>query len=153
MIDVVASIDLAVPPREVWAVIKPPETATLLDPNLIRAFRVPGTPKGVGEMQGFIGHRDGREYAQLVEVVEEVAERWVLIRVVGGPDEAARTGYRLTAIPEGTRLEQLLSVTVPASQIKARNQIRQQYRAAAEAFLERVRVLVAPAGPSSGRHT
>lgn len=154
VIDIAATIDLAATPKEVWALIKPAETAMLLDPNVVKAFRVPGTPEGVGEMQGYISHREGREHVHLIEVVEEVPEQWALIRNVGGPDEAARTGYRLTAIPGGTRLEQLLSVTVPASQLRAVNQLRQQYSAASQAFLERVRVLVEPiAGPpSSGRH-
>lgn len=153
VIDVAAGIDLAATPGEVWALIKPAETATLLDPHVVRAFRVPGTPEGVGEMQGYISHRDGREQVHLVEVVEEVPERWALIRVVGGSDEAARTGYRLTEIPGGTRLEQLLSVTVPASQLRAVNQVRQQYQSAAQAFLARVKVLVEPPEQrSSGRH-
>lgn len=153
VIDVAAAIDLTATPAEVWALIKPPETAMLLDPQVIKAFRVPGTPEGIGEMQGYISHRDGREQVHLVEVVEEVPERWALIRIVGGTDEAARTGYRLTQIPGGTRLEQLLSVTVPASQLKVINQIRQQYLAAAQAYLARIKVLVEPPEPrSSGRH-
>lgn len=153
VIDVVASIDLAAAPGEVWALIKPAETATLLDPHVVKAFRVPGTPEGVGEMQGYVSHRDGREHVHLVEVVEEVPERWALIRIVGGQDEAARTGYRLTEVPGGTRLEQLLSVTVPASQLNAVNQIRKQYLAAAQAFLARIKVLVEPPNPgSTGRH-
>jgi hypothetical protein len=153
VIDVVAAIDLNATPGEVWALIKPAETAMLLDPHVVKAFRVPGTPEGVGEMQGYISHRDGREQVQLVEVVEEVPERWALIRIVGGPDEAARTAYRLTEIPGGTRLEQLLSVTVPASQLKAMNQLRQQYFAAAQAFLAKIKVLVEPPEPRPpGRH-
>ncbi|GAB3547482.1 hypothetical protein GCM10027404_09650 [Arthrobacter tumbae] len=154
VIDVAAGIDLAATPGEVWALIKPAETATLLDPHVVKAFRVPGTPDDVGEMQGYISHRDGREQVHLVEVVEEVPKRWALIRIVGDPDEAARTGYRLTEIPGGTRLEQLLSVTVPGTQVRAINQVRQQYLAAAQAFLERIKVLVEPPEQgSSGRHT
>lgn len=153
VVDIAAGIDLAAEPREVWALIKPAETAMLLDPNVVKAFRVTGTPEGVGEMQGYISHRDGREQVQLVEVVEEVPEQWALIRHVGGPDAAARTGYRLTAIPGGTRLEQLHTVTVPAAQLQDAGRIRQQYFAAAQAFLERVRLLVEPTGPqTSGRH-
>lgn len=150
VIDVVAAIDLFAAPAEVWALIKPAETATLLDPDVVKAFRVPGTPEGVGEMQGYISHRDGREYVHLVEVMEEVPERWALVRVIGDPDQVARAGFRLTAIPGGTRLEQLRTVTVPAAQVRGINQIREQYTAAARAFLERVKLLTEPASP--GRH-
>lgn len=153
VIDVAAAIDIAATPREVWALIKPAETLPLLDPHVVKAFRVPGTPEGVGEMQGYISHRDGREQVHLVEVVEEVPEQWALIRIVGGADEAARTGYRLTAIPGGTRLEQLHTVTVPAAQLRAASQIRQQYAAAANAFLARAKLLIEQTSPqSSGRH-
>jgi hypothetical protein len=147
VIDVTAAIDLAATPRQVWALIKPAETAALLDPHIVWAFRVPGTPEGVGEMQGYISHRDGREQVHLVEIVEEIPEQWAPLRVIGGTDEAARTGYRLTEIPGGTRLGQLRSITVPAIGSRTAKDVRQRYTAASHAFLKRVELLIGQAGP------
>ena len=39
--------------NRVWNLIKPPEKAPLLHPNIRRGYQVPGTPDGVGEQQAF----------------------------------------------------------------------------------------------------
>lgn len=85
--------------------------------------------------------------------MEETPERWALVRHVGGQDEAARTGYRLSATSSGTRLEQLHSFTVRGTQAKEMDQIRASYVLAAQAFLEKVKVVAEQGLPHrQGRH-
>lgn len=74
--------------------IKPAEAATFLEPTIIRAFRVPGAAEGVGELQGFISHREGLEHVHLIEIVEGIAEQLAVIEHVGSNDSAAKTTYR-----------------------------------------------------------
>lgn len=45
---------IARPPDQVWAFIRPADTAPAIQPQVRRAFRVPGTPDGPGEQQCFI---------------------------------------------------------------------------------------------------
>ena len=56
----------------VWSVIKPAETAPLLDPEVGRGYHVPGTPSGLGEWQAFEG-LDGS--VGRIEVIEYVHNR------------------------------------------------------------------------------
>jgi hypothetical protein len=112
VIRVSTSSHIRASPAEVRAFIKPPETALLLDPTVVKAFRVPGTPEGVGEMQGFITHRDGVEQVQLIEVVEENPERLAVVRQIAGNYPDARLTYRLIPDAQGTILEYELALTV-----------------------------------------
>ncbi|MHA7191889.1 SRPBCC family protein [Arthrobacter sp. MDT2-16] len=92
--------------------IKPAEAAMFLEPTVVNAFQVTGTPEGVGEMQGFISHREGQEHVHLIEIVEEIPEQLAVIRHVGSNDPAARTTYRLTPDSTGTSLEFEQALTV-----------------------------------------
>lgn len=85
-----------------WDLIRPAENAILIDPTTVRAFHVPGTPIGVGEMQGFIVRQDGRERIAMIEVIEEVNGRYALTRPVGADDDAHRIAYLLHESGAGT---------------------------------------------------
>lgn len=140
-------------PAEVWGLIKPPEAAVLLDPTIVRAFRVPGTPDGVGEMQGFIMHRDGVEHIHLIEVVEEVPERLAVVRQIAGNHPSARLTYRLTPDAEGTILEYELALTLSGVQARSGAAIREQHQLAGVTFLSRVKyILERDLSPRRGRH-
>lgn len=147
------STHISASPAEVWALIRPAEAALFLDPSIVRAFRVPGTPDGVGEMQGFIASRDGVEHVQLIEVVEEVPESHAAVRYVAANDPTARTSYRLTVDASGTILEYEHVFTVPGAQLKSIPSFRTQHDHAAITLLSRVKyILEENQEPPRGRH-
>lgn len=148
------STHISASPAEVWALIRPAEAALFLDPSIVRAFHVPGTPNGVGEMQGFIASRDGAEHVQLIEVVEEVPESHAVVRSVGTNDPMARTSYRLTANASGTTLKYEHASTVPGVHIRSIPALRRQHDHAAITFLSRVKyILEEDLPPHRGRHS
>lgn len=153
VVRVAHSTHISASPADVWALIRPAEAALFLDPSIIRAFRVPGTPDGVGEMQGFIASRDGAEHVQLIEVVEEVPETHAVVRYVATSDPTARTSYRLTADASGTTLEYEHVFTVPGVHIKSIPSFRRQHDHAAITLLTRVKyILEEDEKPHRGRH-
>ncbi|HEX8082095.1 MAG TPA: SRPBCC family protein [Jatrophihabitans sp.] len=58
---------LPVPPATVWALLHPAESAPLINPDIVKGYRVPGTPDGVGEQQAFI---DTAGNTTVIEVIE-----------------------------------------------------------------------------------
>ncbi|UVE96411.1 SRPBCC family protein [Dietzia sp. B32] len=112
--DASAEVDIFAPPEEVWNLIRPAENAVHLDPSTMRAFQVPGTPSGVGEIQGSISRLNGREYVAMIEVLEEVQNRYALTRSIGVDDDALRMAYILRPTRSGTRLELRTTFTIPA---------------------------------------
>ena len=114
VVDASALVDIFATPHQVWSIIRPAENAVHLDPTTVRAFQVPGTPTGVGEIQGFITRLNGREYVAMVEVLEEVECRYALTRQIGLEDDAHRMSYILRENRSGTRLELRSTFTVPA---------------------------------------
>ncbi|TRW43152.1 hypothetical protein [Georgenia yuyongxinii] len=113
VVEVSVSTDIAVTPAELWRLIKPAENAALFEPHVLKGFHIPGTPEGVGEMQGFIIIQEGRQQVVALEVVEEVSGEYVVSRLIGEKDDAAQTSFHLTGIRMGTRLEQKWQFTVP----------------------------------------
>jgi hypothetical protein len=113
IIEVLASVDIGASRQSVWALIKPAENGPLLSPHIVRGFHVPGTPEGVGELQGFITVHDGRKHFVGIEIVAEVPEQLAVTRVLGTLDDASRSTYALSDIPGGCRLEQRERFTVP----------------------------------------
>lgn len=153
VIRVSGSTHISVTPAEVWALIKPAEAAMFLEPTVVKAFQVPGTPKGVGEMQGFISHREGLEHIHLIEIVEEIPEQLAVIRQVGSNDPSARTTYRLTSDSTGTNLELEQALTVQAVHARSAASIREQHQLAAVTLLSRVKyILEQDHSPRRGRH-
>lgn len=92
------SIRLNHAPERVWSLIVPPENTALLWPNTARAYRVPGTPAGVGEQQAFTD-LDG--HTSIIEVTEYIEARLAVTRVISPPlPVPVRSTYRLE--PSGT---------------------------------------------------
>ncbi len=56
-------------PEQVWAFIRPAESAVLLLPEVFRAFTVPGTGPGVGEQQCFVAEVQGKEHISRITAV------------------------------------------------------------------------------------
>ena len=140
--EVSASRDINAPREEVWALIKPAENALLFEPRLTRAFHIPGTPEGVGGMQGFIYRHEGREHLTALEILDEVSEEYTVTRPIGRDDDSARTSYYLTDTPKGTRLELRQTFTVPRLQRVNAADFQAEYRAAATVILERIGLLI-----------
>ncbi|WP_043498296.1 SRPBCC family protein [Georgenia sp. SUBG003] len=113
IVEVSASVDVRASRQSVWSLIKPAENGPLLSPHIVRGFHVPGTPEGVGEIQGFITVHDGRKHFVGIELVAEVPEQLAVTRVLGTLDDASRSTYALADIPGGCRFEQRERFTVP----------------------------------------
>lgn len=114
VVDASVEVDIFATPQETWSLIRPAENAVHLDPSTTRSFHVPGTPFGVGEIQGFISRLNGREYIAMIEVLEEVEGRYALTRSIGLDDDAHRMAYILQETRSGTRLELRSTFTIPA---------------------------------------
>lgn len=114
VVEVSAGVDIFASTRQVWGLIRPAENAVLIEPATVRAFRVPGSPVGVGELQGFIVRQDGRERLAMNEVMEEIVERYSLVRGVGTDDDSLRQAFILRESGSGTHLETRLTFTIPA---------------------------------------
>lgn len=67
-----AATDIRAPRQLVWELIKPAESAPLIEPTVTRAFRAEGTPTGVGEIQVFIHTLGGKEQVTAVEIISIV---------------------------------------------------------------------------------
>lgn len=113
VIEVSASAEIAATRQSVWSLIKPAENGPLLSPHIIRGFHVPGTPEGVGEVQGFITVQEGRKHIVGIELVDEIPGTLAVARVLGSLDDASRSTYVVTDTPGGCRFEQRERFTVP----------------------------------------
>jgi hypothetical protein len=138
--EVSASIEIEATPQEVWELIKPAENAVLLDPAVIRAFHIPGTPQGIGEMQAFISRRDGQETITAIEILHEVTGQCAVTRQLGDSDDAGRTTYVLTPTKAGTRFEQRCQFTIPPDQAHLTKIIQDLYQESASVYVQRVKV-------------
>jgi hypothetical protein len=58
---------LPFPSAAVWAVLHAADSALLINPDIVKGYRVPGTPDGVGEQQAFI---DTAGNTTVIEVIE-----------------------------------------------------------------------------------
>lgn len=97
--------------HDVWALIRPAESAVLLS-DAQRAFTVPGTPSGVGEQQCFI-KRDGS--VSIIEVIGEESPWWATTRPVAQNEINQRFTYRLEPTPEGCTLTLGAVLEVPGN--------------------------------------
>jgi hypothetical protein len=95
------SIDLPHSCETVWNLIEPPENAPLCDPTVVRGYRVPGTPTGVGAQQAFVMVDDS---TAVIEVVEFEPGRRAMTRVVSPPNPGGeRTIEAVDPIEGGCR--------------------------------------------------
>lgn len=118
----------------VWGLIRPAENAVLLS-DCERAFSVPGTPKGVGEQQCFIG-RDGT--TSIVEVIAEDAPHWAATRIVSPPGTPEiRVTYRLEPTQAGCDFTYGMDFEAPSTFIWS-GEPQRKWRASARQYLHRV---------------
>lgn len=99
----------------VWALIRPAETAVELG-HAVRAFTVPGTPKGVGEQQCFIADNGA---VSILEVVEEEVGRSATTRRVFPPDCSASSTFLVEDLGAGCNF--IYAVEVEVSALAARH--------------------------------
>ena len=137
IVEVSASVEIRASRRDVWSLIKPAENGPLLSPHIVRGFHVPGTPEGVGEIQGFITVHDGREHLVGIELVAEVPGQLAVTRVLGTLDDASRSTYALSDIPGGCRFEQRERFTVPPG--VARAALERHHQDLIDVLVQRVR--------------
>lgn len=97
--------------QTVWSLIRPAESAVLLS-DALRAFKVPGTPSGVGEQQCSIG-RDGR--VSIIEVIGEEGPWWATTRPIAASEMNSRSTYRLEPTSSGCTLTVGTIIEVPAN--------------------------------------
>lgn len=90
-------------PAQVWAFIRPAESAVLLDPDTVRGFTVPGTGSGVGEQQCFFTLVDGREVPHVLTITAVEPEVFAeAVSSSGGIPSGSR--YELEPVDNGTRI-------------------------------------------------
>lgn len=88
-------------PAQVWAFIRPAESAVLLDPDTVRGFTVPGTESGVGEQQCFFTLVDGREVPHVLTIT--AVEPEVFAKAVSSSGGIpSGSGYELEPVDNGT---------------------------------------------------
>ncbi len=121
-------------PETVWALIRPAESAVLLS-DAQRAFRVPGTPTGVGEQQCIIG-RDGT--VSIIEVIGEETPRWAATRSVTPDKTNSRSTYTLEPTPTGCTMTMGIVMELPAGFKFAQDPV-QWWEARARTYLKRVK--------------
>ena len=99
----------------VWALIKPAESAPILEPSIRRGYHVPGTPLGLGERQAF-ELIDGT--TTIAEVVEyEHGRRAVTVQVSPVPDVPVRYVHSLEPVEGRCRLSFEIELDVPEGQL------------------------------------
>lgn len=137
-------------PQQVWDFIAPPESALLTSPDVVRAFKVPGTGPGMGEQQCFIRCVDGRELPQLVTVV--AVEEAVYAETVSSDDVPLRSRFEVEAVDGGTRLVLTSIVEVAEGMPINLEATREAMSAGADAYVGRVKALL-EAPPPEGLWT
>lgn len=99
-----ASVDVDRPAHEVWAFIEDPASQVRLRDDVISGVRMPGTPRGVGEVQAFVLRGDGLRGA-MIEVLEWGPGARALTRQLGDdlppPMIGLHTETRVQPLTEG----------------------------------------------------
>ncbi len=103
----------------VWSFIHPAENAPLIDRSIVRGYRVPGTPDGVGERQAL--ERANGE-TTIIEVVEFAPGRRAVVDIVSPrPANPTRAIYELTPSGSGCVLLQATEVQLRRGQFLNRS--------------------------------
>lgn len=150
VVDASAEVDIFTTPQSVWSFVRPAENAVHIDPTTVRAFHVPGTPYGVGEIQGFITREGGRESIAMIEVIEEIDVHYALTRPIGIDDDALRMAYILHATESGTRLELRSTFTIPAELMSQSEALIGDARRKLHAMADRTKWILESGLPHSG---
>jgi hypothetical protein len=129
-------------PEQVWAFIRPAETAVLMDPTTVRAFSVPGTGPGLGEEQCFVYDVDGSEQITKIRITAEAPADFVEA-VMTNAEVPNGSRWEVAADGSGTRLTASmwmdLSAGVQREIIEAKRLAAQR---AQEKYVRRVKQLL-----------
>jgi hypothetical protein len=108
-------------PEEVWTFMRRPSSAALLQAAIKKAYSVPGTGPGIGEMLVYETERDGSPLAYVLTVTEEtlgrsfsaageiglpdgrkmlVGQTWAVDTAAGGARAAITAWYDFPAVPD-----------------------------------------------------
>lgn len=97
------TIEIARPPADVFEFIRRADTLALVHSAIERSFPIPGTPRGVGEQQGFIQELpDGSFSFGVAEIVEYTPPVRLALRNVSG--DRAQIAFDLKPSTSGTQL-------------------------------------------------
>src|SRR6476620_9521437 len=89
-------------PEKVWSLIHPAENAPLLSADILKGYKVPGTPQGVGERQAFL-YLTGQTI--VTEVVESLKPFRAVSQVISPASlEMGRSTYTLQPVTDGCGL-------------------------------------------------
>jgi hypothetical protein len=95
----------------VWNLIKPPEKAPLLHPNIRRGYKVLGTPDCVGEQQAF---ELDNGIVMVMEVTELTPGRRAVVRMVSPPpDVPFAVSFELTPVDDGCLYRHQIELDLP----------------------------------------
>jgi hypothetical protein len=127
-------------PEQVWAFIRPAESAVLIDPSTIRAYTVPGTGPGVGEQQCFVQRENGAEVSHVVTVTE-LGDTYAVTQdrtrgLAGG------NRYDVEPMDGGTRLALGVWLDVPYGVPVDEAAVRAAMSSAADGYVARVKQLL-----------
>jgi hypothetical protein len=123
----------------VWNLIKPPEKAPLLHPNIRRGYRVPGTPDGVGEQQAF---ELDNGVMMVLEVTELTEGRRAVVRMVSPPPDMPFTvSFELTPVDDGCLYRHQIELDFPRGK-RLRRGYEQTWRAETNEVFDRVRTVL-----------
>jgi hypothetical protein len=131
----------------VWDLIEPAEKAPVLEPNITRGYRVPGTPDGVGQRQAF-ELSDG--VTVVIEVIDHQPGRRATTRQVSPPAaDSGRTTQSVDPVDGGCLYTMAIEVDVRLGQ-RILPALAKQWRAFAADHFSRVREVLAVTEPAAG---
>ena len=130
---------------EVWAFIEPAESAVLINPDIIRAFTVPGTGPGVGLQQCVVIHYHGKEVPRLTTVT--AYEEGVFAETTTSTHWPSGGREELQDTAGGTLLSVRFWVEVPGTSRINAEQLRAEQAAYAKQHVARVKELLEGAPP------
>jgi hypothetical protein len=124
-------------PEKVWSLIAPAENSPLLNPEVERGYRVPGTPAGLGEQQASLSW-DGK--VRIAEVVEHAEDRKAVTKTVIStqPPLSVITTTCLDPVADGCILRIAFEYLLPADHRLPPDWVTEVRRSARD-YLERVR--------------
>lgn len=144
--EVCESVEIAGDPGRVWSLIQHAANAVLLNPAIVEAFTVPGTPVGeAGEQQTVVTVDFGHRVETTIEVTAIVPGTYAEWSSLGSPNGGG--WVQLSPSPAGTRLTsatryEVTNATAERAEAAYRDQLRGQ--------LARVKQLIEAGWPELG---
>jgi hypothetical protein len=102
----------------VWALIRNVENNRLLHDNFVDAYKVPGTPDGVGEEQSLVLQYPGHRRTVTSILLEEEPPARIVTRTRTA-DEHDQQVYRLERVGDGTRLSITMRYSVRDAEMRS----------------------------------